>query len=72
MTQLFQYMSKSPLAATESDLSNGILLELSVMNKLAVRKKAISVAWALGALLIIGVFPKTMLVFLGLVLVCGT
>ena len=71
MVQLFQYMSKPPLAATEPDLSNGVLLELSVMNKPALRKKAISVAWVLGVLLIIGVFPKTMLVFLALVLVCG-
>lgn len=41
------------------------------MNKPAIRKKAVSVAWVFGVLLIIDVFPETTLVFLGLVLVCG-
>ena len=41
------------------------------MNKSALRKKAVSIAWILGVLLIIGLFPLTTVVFLGLVLVCG-
>jgi beta-hydroxylase len=41
------------------------------MNKSALHKKAVSIAWVLGVVLIIAVFPETTLVFLGLVLVCG-
>ena len=41
------------------------------MNKPALRKKAASVAWVLGVLLIIDMFPETTLVFLGLVVICG-
>ncbi|AZE93686.1 hypothetical protein C4J95_1611 [Pseudomonas orientalis] len=41
------------------------------MSKNAVGKKLISLAWALGVLLFIDVFPHISLVFLLLVLVCG-
>jgi len=41
------------------------------MNKAALRKKAVSVAWVIGVLLFMGVFPMTTVVFLSLVLVCG-
>ncbi|WP_370467911.1 MULTISPECIES: hypothetical protein [unclassified Pseudomonas] len=41
------------------------------MNKPALRKKAVSVAWVFGVLLIIDIFPETTLVFLGLVVICG-
>lgn len=60
-----------PLAATDPDLSIGVQPELSFMNKSALRKKAVSIAWILGVLLIISLFPLTTMVFLGLVLVCG-
>jgi len=58
-----------PLAATHIDLSNGVQLELSFMSQSALRKKAVSFAWAFGILLIIYLFPLTTVVFLGLVLV---
>ena len=60
-----------PLAATDPDLSNGVQLELSFMSKSALRKKAVSVAWVLGVLLIICLIPLTTTVFLSLVVVCG-
>ena len=41
------------------------------MSQSALRKKAVSFAWAFGTLLIIYLFPLTTVVFLGLVLVCG-
>lgn len=41
------------------------------MNKPALRKKAVSVAWVFGVLLIMDIFPETTLVFLGLVVICG-
>ncbi len=55
-----------PLAATDPDLSNGVQLELSFMSKSALRKKAVSVAWVLGVLLIICLIPLTTTVFLSL------
>ncbi|MEO8492958.1 MAG: beta-hydroxylase, partial [Pseudomonas sp.] len=41
------------------------------MSNGAVRKKLISAAWVIGVLLLIYCFPRTTLVFLLLVLVCG-
>ncbi|WP_032803380.1 aspartyl/asparaginyl beta-hydroxylase domain-containing protein [Pseudomonas synxantha] len=41
------------------------------MSKSAVGKKLVSLAWVLGVLLLMGCFPRTCLVFLLLVVVCG-